>query len=137
MSAYIVQPETINRVVSFLNLKESDFRCVFRESGYDLSQYDDLGRLAGDLYLMNCDAVDCRYSHGTAAHDESGKPFPEFAIIPVSPMQAYKAAQCLRYQCSEGDVVERPLYLLLTRIYNQMAHRLVQQVEEYNTAKWG
>jgi hypothetical protein len=139
MSAYIVEPETINKVVTFLNAQSRDFSHVMHKSDYDLTNFDDLQRLAEDLYLMNCDAVDGRYGKGTAANDEANKPTHTFRFTPggVEDIAAYKSAQCLLYQCSEADIPDRPLYQLLYNLVHAIAHHIIRQTPEYNTAKWG
>jgi hypothetical protein len=44
---------------------------------------------------------------------------------------------CLRYQCSEGDIVEQDLFKALTSFYDRLAHRIVQKSDAYEMAEWG
>lgn len=137
MSAFIVEPLTINETISYLNVHADHFRHVFRDSGYDLSQYDDLVRLAGDLHDLNCAAVQCRYGQPMPSRDDQGRSLHRFTITaPPTAVQAYKSTYCLRYQCAEGDVKERPLFKLLTELHHAMAHRLVCETPEYQRASW-
>lgn len=141
MSAFIVPQSLINRIVSFLNRHESDYRHFQHWEGlpvYNLADSDDLDRLASDLYMMNCDAVDQRYRKGTAAKDTDGLPAVQFEFVPShDEIQVYKSMTCLRYQCSEGDVPERPLYKWLDAVANSTAHKIVAGMPSWQTAEWG
>ena len=137
MSAFIVKDETINGLLSFLNQND---RCGygFRQLGYQLTNRESLQELASALYLLNCDAVDERYGKGTAAEDEADAPTFEFKqVYNVTAVQAYKAARCLRYQCSEGNVPDRPLYKALDNEIQMLADFIISAMPEYEAAQWG
>lgn len=144
MSAFIVDDDCINRIVSHLNRNARDFEWLLSRSGYTLSQSEDLQRLASDLYLMNCDAVDGRYGPGTSAQDDAGRAgefqfkfSPPIYSMPLPAVVIYKAAKCLRYQCSEGDVPQRPLFKLLDDIIASIADDIVTKMPAYDKANWG
>lgn len=138
MSAFIVEDQTINRLVSFLNAdRTGSCHHSFGRLGYVQSDHDSLRKLAGDLFQMNCDAVDARYGKGTSANDTEAMEgeFP-YRFDPCSAVQAYKAAQCLSYQCSEGDIDQRPLFKALEQSIAAIAHCIISDMPAYNAAKW-
>lgn len=140
MSAYIVPQSLINRIASFLNSREDKYRHLQHCEGlpvYHLSQTDDLDRLVSDLYLMNCDAVDQRYKKGTAAQDNEGIPAIQFEFVPIgNAVQVYKSMECLKYQCHEGDIPQRPLYRWLSAVLNVTGHNIIAALPEYDAAEW-
>lgn len=135
MSAFIVNDSTINRVVTLAQYGRMDEGFAFKRAGYDFDKDNEAAeRLARDLHLLNCDAVDCRYGKGTAAGDVAVcfQYRTEFA----PPLQVYKNARCLRYQCAEGDVVKRPLFAALERFCANLADRIINQLPDYEKIKW-
>lgn len=141
MSVYIVEDSTLHRVLTYLNTdRDADwsFRRHLGPLGYSRDQADDLHRLCGDLHLLNCDAVDNRYGHGTAAQDTADTAtLPRFRVALCSRLQAYKALKCLLYQCSEGDVPTRPLYQAMRAIGHDLADTIVAGLPDYDKAQWG
>lgn len=136
MSAFIVQDKTVNRIVTFLNSDaRNDSGRDFRRLGYDLSQVEDLERLARDLHLLNCDAVDDRYGKGTAASDVPCA-FTFHFENGVDRFQILKSASCPRYQCSEGDVPERPLYKALEGFIASLSYDIISDLPQYDKAQW-
>lgn len=136
MSSFIVADKTINQIVTFLNV-DSSFRYMLKDLGYDLFVESDLERLASDLYLMNCDAVDCRYGKGTSAHDTVSVDTFQFSYDPYfNECSIYKSIQCFLYQCSEGDVKERKLYDTMKKVKAIVAHRIIEKLPEYKSAQW-
>lgn len=142
MSAFIVQDDTINRIVTFI-LNDNGRRNLnhyFRLAGYDLMADPEAAeRLAIDLHLMNCDAVDERYSKGTAAHDV--KTCFEFRrkLCPStvdSRFQIFRHAKCLLYQCAEGDVPDRPLYCALEKFAAQLAESIIDSMPQMEACSW-
>jgi hypothetical protein len=137
MSAFIVSDKTINRIVSFLNADaRNNSGCGFKKMGYALDQSEELERLARDLHLMNCDAVDDRYGKGTAAGDVPVA-FAFHWENGVSRLAILKHAKCLRYQCSEGNIPERPLYNALELFIESLSDDIISDLPEYENAKWG
>lgn len=138
MSAYVVDHKTINRVVAFLHFCEPRFRRPFEDLGYDpVTQPGDLGN---DLLAMNQDAVLERYPDCDATNlpGPIDPPPYEFKIelLPTN-VNVYASVACLRYQCSEGDVIEQELYKALTDLYDHLAHSIVQKMDAYEKADWG
>src|ERR1700674_4516927 len=53
MSAFIVAPECINCIVTYLNHRSGCFGWLRNALGYDVTQTEELSRLANAFYLMN------------------------------------------------------------------------------------
>jgi hypothetical protein len=143
MSAYIVDNETINRYLTIVR------RDAVRRSS---PLYGSLGRLYGEpttvleltaigqrLLAMNREAVHQRYPDVPIDH-LPGPINPEpynFSGDNHPTIAGYKAAQCLSYQCAEGDVPETEEYKRLTDAINHIAQAIVAQLPEYEAAHWG
>ena len=137
MSAYVVGSETINKIVSFLNFGNTgwdDHTYPFRKLGYNIPYVvEDYERLANDLFQMNVSAVKQRYEHDTQEYT-----YQFHTSINVRPaVEVYKAVQCLRYQCSEGNVPNTPLYKALEELRSNLAFDTVADLPEYENAPWG
>lgn len=144
MSAFVVEDKTINVIVNFLE-KESwqndglTYGMLIRKLkklGYDLTQPEEDKRLAEDLFIMNCRAINQRYGMGEAAKFRS-MDFKFDASQCTGNYQVYKSLGCLIYQCSEGEVPKEPLYKALVDIKRIMAECLIDRLPEYNKAVWG
>jgi hypothetical protein len=92
MSAFIVSAETMHRVVQAVGDTEAPTA---------------LGRA---LFDMNRRAVLARYPG-----DEDYAAVPPYQWVPrkMSAIEAFKAIECLLYQCSEGNVPDEPLFATL------------------------
>jgi hypothetical protein len=125
----------------------------------DLGDEAELLFLAGELYNLNVDAFCERYpsedstlpglagrtrypdisSDGDVPAFEAGQaafhPGKEHTFD--SRVAAYKAASCLRYQCSEGDVPEQPLYKALVQFIGDLACETIDETDEYDACPWG
>ena len=137
MSAHVVNDETINKIVSFLNFGNTywdDHTCPFREIGYKIPYIvEDYERLANDLFQMNVSAVKQRYSQDTQEYT-----YKFHTTINVRPaVEVYKAAQCLCYQCSEGNVPDTSLYKALDQFRSNLAEVIIANMPEYKSAYWG
>ena len=105
--------------------------------------------LGRELYRLNYDAVEARYPDTRDNGNHPG-PVPPVDVasysFPVdvtawrdrrSMVTAYKAAQCLRYQCLEGDVPERELFADLEAVLMDLGAAIVRTLPEYEEAPWG
>ena len=142
MSAYVVGDETINTVVSYLNMRASgsrDGRHILRpveELGYDLRDEDDCKKLADDMFNLNCNAVEQRYGEGEAA---SFRPlnFQYRFHLPRPVYHVLKALECWRYQCCEGNVPETSeLYKAMTDLRSNLCIDIVHDLPQYQQAPW-
>jgi len=146
MSAFIVEEECINNIIAFIDRDRSDYRKdylrrIIQEAGFDIDSTKGLRALGQALWRMNAIAVSDRYGEKvqkvTFKWDVYNLPANLRSAFILFPIQAYKSAQCLGYQCSEGNVPESDLYELLYKIIDAMANYIAQSLPEYQTVKWG
>ncbi len=139
MSAFMVADETINRVVYWLYWEVT--KCQWlrdkleKVSGIDTTTYDWAEALGKAMFALNIAGVNDRYGDG-----EAGK-FRElnYRYQPAhgSEIQVLKSLQCWKYQCSEGDVPETPLYQFFEEVEHHVALQIVMGLPEYKKATWG
>lgn len=145
MSAYIVEDETINKVLAFLrnegarNGSELLYGSAGRalaEVGCDIENGNALDRLGQDMFDLNVYAVEERYGKGEA---KEFRPldFKPRGLMPPTLMQALKALQCWLYQCSESDADARPLYRAMHKLETTIARAIIANLPEYHRAEWG
>jgi hypothetical protein len=142
MSAYIVSPKTMNRVVSTL-LSARQFGVHLEGfaglplSGVILAR-DTEQRIAEQLYAMNREAVIQRYpdSHAEGGYSDLPAGY-RFAYEIVNRCSGLKAIRCLLYQCTEGTIDETPLYRELQDFAHSLAYAIVADLPEYEKADWG
>jgi hypothetical protein len=158
MSSFIVKPETINRIVTFLDTKTagsdlyaSSYRDLLKE--YGLAPIDDKGMrilmietdewpqtLAKKLLDLNIEAVHQRYGDTSieTMPGKVGQKLEDYAyrFNHSTLVQVYKSVQCLSYQCAEGNVPETQLYKFLEDLENTLAKEIVSALTEYNKAAW-
>lgn len=143
MSAFMVSPECMNHVVNAI--RERHWRPHSRFltfGGIDLAAPDAETQVAAILYQMNQEALKQRYPE---SHSDGGcSDIPEYRFSWVlgdskiaKSVRAYKACQCLGYQCAEGDVPETPLYQELEAFEAWLAKEIVTMLPEYESAQWG
>ncbi len=118
MSAFIVSELTMHRAIH-----------AIAEPGMSCAQLDELG---ARLFALNAQAVSQRYRE-TADYPEGYSHNPQFL---ASKLQLLKSLNCLIYQCSEGNVMESPLYRELTKKRNRMMSEIICRLPEYNAAQW-
>jgi hypothetical protein len=141
MSAYVVEDETINRIVAHLESQamgrdDWGFAQFMREQGYTMGQRADRERLANAMFALNVRAVEERYGEGEAAKFRP-LDFAPRGVAPVGLLATYRALQCWLYQCSEGDVEASALFRLMSQLSDRMAHAIVRNMREYQNGDWG
>ena len=138
MSAYVVEDKTINDIVNGLaSGRECEYiKCEIGEAGYDLDTYQGKKTLAEDMFRCNVAAVEDRYGKGEA---DKFRPldFEYGETIPLMLVNVYKALQCWLYQCSEGIPDSRHVYILMDRVSDRLAHKIVCMMPEYDRLPWG
>ena len=148
MSSFIVKPETINRIVSYLDratrrnsIPQHSYAALLKKYGFSMEDEEQPRDLAGKLFMLNLDAVKQRYPE----ENKLGLPGP-LKLVPSdydgrftegSPVTVYKSLQCLVYQCSEGNVPETRLYKFLEDLEHLLAYWIVNSLPEYEKAEWG
>lgn len=153
MSAYIVDPETVNRIVSFIeDLTVSNpyvgirvkylMHDLVREMGVVGWGDSFFAELAHEMMALNVEAVKQRYPD----HPDHDLPGPigfrldKYRYQPVhwgrNLVQVYKSLQCWLYQCAEGNVPEKPLFKIMARLKSEIAEEIVCNLTEYQKAAW-
>jgi len=132
MSSYIVDNETINKVVSYLYVKASggDTSVVslgLVKMGYDFTDPLHTKRLANAMFDLNVAAVKARY------REEAGEGSPTFTYVftPASQIEVIKALECWRYQCTEGRIAESELYKAMDQTRCLLCIDYIHQLKEY------
>jgi hypothetical protein len=138
MSAYMVEDSLINDVVNTLAVLR-DCEWVLRkikEHGYDLALSAGRELLANEMFELNINGVEARYGDCEA---KLFRPldFKYKGSLPVPIIQCYKSLGCFLYQCAEGDIYkDNGLYHLLTEVEHALAANIVNNLPEYQKAKW-
>ncbi len=135
MSAYIVQDETINRIVSFLHDLEfqNESPLMYLRPYWPRMSDEQCVELATKLYNLNASAVGQRYPNSVAEPVEA---FPFRYTLKTTDIQMLKHLDCFLYQCSEGDVPEQDLFQKLDDVRTALARILITSTPEYNAAAW-
>ena len=140
MSAFMVEDQTINRVVTWLTREvKTQFSYIdriARKYEVDLVGEKWTEKLANAMFQLNCDGVNARYGEGEA---EKFRPL-NFTYKPEGDtfrVQVLKSLQCWMYQCNEGDVPQTKLYRFFEEVENYLALQIVMDLPEYDKAKWG
>ena len=145
MSAYIVDDETINQVLGWLNRaqhRQGQYAASrLNSAGYPVDQTDRLEALGQAMYQLNLDAVHGRYPDCETDEDLPGPIGPkEYTFNFGSPMisvhQALKSLECWSYQCAEGDIPERKLYQTMEGVAHDIRGAIIDSLPEYEQAKW-
>lgn len=151
MSAYVVDPKTISRVLSWLKSEHHRGSYAYAADTakrklaaieWDISNGEvaDLGQA---MYNMNVSAVSQRYPDSTEDNlpgtiEEDGRLVPyRYNWVDTGPMGAFKSLHCWLYQCSEGNVTETALYKAFREISDSIAQAIATGLPEYETAQWG
>ena len=147
MSSYIVENETINRIVNFIShcadgsgydggrIITADIKWMIEKHNIEVGNDDQRWALGDKLQAMNCNAYQQRYGGDNVTYWETSYQFTY--DFPPALIQAVKSMQCLLYQCSEGDVPDMPLYKALSAIIDSTAMLIVTSSPEYKIADWG
>jgi len=137
MSAFLVENETIDRIVTKLRVmadRDEYLPKALFEIGYNLKTVEDVHRLGKDMFELNCKALDARYNDKREMFGDYKYKF-NGCNTKVSVM---KAIDCWLYQCCEGDIPETSLlYNTMKHISRELAHDIVMDSAEYDQAKWG
>jgi hypothetical protein len=147
MSSFIVRPETINRIVSYLSyaqgngqIQYSNVQCLLRKYGITVEKWIDKQALVKKLIDLNIEAVHQRYGDMSieTMPGKVGQKLSDyvFQYEDGGPIRVYKSLQCLTYQCAEGNVPETELYRFLEDLENTIAREIVHAMPEYDKAEW-
>lgn len=142
MSAFIVEDEIINRIVSWCNVKAMaslhDFNVrPLTELGYRLDTELGCKRLAEEMFTLNCDSIEQRYGKGQA---ETFRPLDfkfRFTGFSSNIYQVLKSLRCFLYQCCEGNIPKQnALYKALEKLSDNICYTIATSNPQYENAKW-
>lgn len=128
MSAYIIDPETMDQILSYLQSRQAEYNCL------RVTSHEDAQELGDQLYEMNVSAVQQRYPDDLphelpGPSDWTPAQYRFRAGIPDA-LDAFDAMSSLQYQCSEGDVPERELFGLLDRAKRDCAVEIARKARD-------
>ena len=142
MSAYVVDPKTINAIVSALKTavdQEGKYPSTFPDLRYLKTQtlrdaISEPAELGHTMYAMNINAVEQRYPDtedlpGTYT-DGQRMDFYKYSRVETFPISIYKSLSCYLYQCSEGDVDQLPLYKALIEFKSALAEHMLAHIPQ-------
>ncbi len=131
MSAYVVQDECINSIVTWLTFPRHQWERNRVEEA--LAKQGTIGatfeeKLGNAMFELNCNAVEQRYGDGQAKEfrdlDYTWK-----ANYNASGYSVYDRLGEYIYQCSEGDVPESSeLFKALHLVYDNLAHTFFREL---------
>jgi len=132
MSSFIIQDETINKLVNFFvtcSYSKEEFKPQITQEinkyGYDLNynQEDknpDANNLGQRMKVLN--------NFDLFKQDETLNEYEIYQIL--------KSLQCFLYQCSEGNIPKDKLYITLSNIEKILISYIVSNLDEFKKAKW-
>jgi hypothetical protein len=129
MSAYIVEHETIQRILDGLNERN------FWPPEYNLRPVEKgLGQALLDLNVLS---VEERYGKGEAK--KFGVPLT-FVHVDCEgsqdDIQFLKTLKCYLYQSCEGRAEKTPLFSYLDDVRHQLEESIISELPQYETATW-
>lgn len=147
MSAFVVSPAVIDRIISSLyNETDRDYGRTWRlrileTAGYDGRTVEGIKTLARDLHAMNVAAVSQRYPDDPMDDLPGAGVVYEPRFVPPARdlddrCQFLMDLKCLVYQCSEGDVPTWPLYKALQDLTDSVATSIAVSLPGYDKARW-
>ena len=131
MSAYIVDRETMDRVVTAIATHDNPPR-----------HPDEITALGRELYALNLRAVLARYPNDTKETAPGPCDISDIHdnFTPrrsnATRVQLFKAMRCFLYQCSEGDVPDSDLFKAVERFADEFGAGIDQDGPEYQAAAW-
>lgn len=154
MSAFVVDPKTINRILTFLEgrVLGDDTTQLGRFAQKELTKIEwgltpseticDLGQA---MYNLNVNAVRQRYPDdephelpGSYGEDDKARLLPyEKETVRCSVHQAFMSLRCWLYQCSEGNVPGSSLFQTFAKIRDRMAYGIAIDHPAVEAAEWG
>jgi len=132
MSCFVVDDETIFKIVWGLS-ERNKFPPGYTDSA------EGKVALANALKAMNIAAYEQRYSEAPLEQDSYARGYQEVPRLPIqTPVQFLKTVQAYLYQCTEGKVLDWPLYQYLDRVVlRSVMMEIISNLREYKDAPWG
>tara|TARA_R100001530_G_C4296645_1_gene149404 strand:- start:576 stop:995 length:420 start_codon:yes stop_codon:yes gene_type:complete len=138
MSSFIVSYETMNNIINGLfwdhKFKEIHGYIIYKK--LNLNKSEDYKRLIRDLYKLNFDAFNYRYSSKLSKNDLNFIKGFKWTDQKVNPFQFLKSCECLLYQCSEGNIIKRKLYKDFKILIECLKSYIIDSMPEYKKSTW-
>lgn len=152
MSAYIVDNETIHKLVAYFK-KYPDLlgwdkakSLQRKQECYDLEivtpaedKRNVWSEFGSELRSMNVEAVASRYPR-SALDELPGKmdehSYIHRACLRPSDVEAYKLLLSYLYQCSEGKIPESELFQTMEKSHYNLARKIIRALPSYESAIW-
>ena len=83
---------------------------------------------------MNVEAVMARYPRSYKSM--LGEDFKYLEVKPASQTQTIKTIECFLYQCGEGDIDKRELFIALDAYKNALGMKVVKATQAYDLSDW-
>jgi hypothetical protein len=144
MSSFLVKDCSINKIVTFFvkcsydnELYNSLINNKLKDNGYNLNynQNDDNNpdaqRLIINMKGLNISAINYRYNEDVEKYDIIFNEIKE-----NNELQILKTLQCFLYQCSEGNIPETKLFIMLKEIEEILKNKVIDKLDDYKKAKW-
>ncbi len=151
MSAFIVDTETMDRCLEAILTRSRGGPVVREVCGIKTDEPDAATRIGRALYALNVFSVGELYP-STAPHELPG-PAQAFSVaanyvfrghvsgspIGIRPklVPGAKALACLKYQSCEGGAFRTESYRSLTAALDAVHRAIVEDLPEWQAAKWG
>ncbi len=135
MSSFLVSDATINNVLGWLNHRDNrhELTLVLEVAGIEATDPEWPDKLGASMRQLNIDATNARYKD----KDSQAAGF-EHEWTNVSAVQAYKSLRCWLYQCAEGDIDSRPLYIVFDyQVSQRIAADVIHALPQFDKAVWG
>lgn len=143
MSAYVVDNETIDKIIAFIkvniinNLVNAPCLKEFLHATTNKEINRACQNLGTKMYMLNVGSVRQRYDDADEA-GMIGQAYVYTAINKtVTDIEIYKAIQCWLYQSCEGEAINSSLYIDFREILFQIANSIIRSLPEYSKAEWG
>lgn len=150
MSAFVVSTDTMKRACLAICGRNRYGQIIRTFAGIRTDEPDAATKIGRRLFTMNIEAVYQRYpdTQDTGQLPGNGNDLelpttfrcPEPRPLPMATgalAAGIKALGCLRYQCSEGDAPESPMYQALEEAIGVLSYEVVARMPEYEAAPWG
>lgn len=137
MSSFIVDDETINRVVSFISRDDSMAywkKEIKTKYGFDLETESGKEQLGLFMFKMNVNATSERY-RGDGIEDFRSMIYHYQNTI-SNKFQVLKSLACWLYQCAEGNVADSDDFKFFESIKGYLAYELVARLPQYESQVW-
>ena len=145
MSAFVVDPKTINGIVGYLRATNDGDpwpQVLLQKIEFDIASTEQVADLGQAMYNANVNAVGQRYPNDTltscpGTHENGELAVYRYKLMTPNRFQALKSLACWLYQCSEGNVPESKLFQTLLAVRHHWAQQIIDSLPEYDAAGWG